>query len=144
MSEPRRVTVTSPRTTAARLARRLPDGAPPPRPGSGAAHRPGAGWNIARDIDEQTELGAVYVRTLMRAQLRTAAMTCGSVLAVITGLPLLLILMPEIGHARLCGFPLLWAVLALFVHPIWIVLAARHVWRAERVEREFVRLVERP
>lgn len=122
MAETRRVTVTSPRTHAARVPRR---------------------WPVARDLDEQTELGAVYTRALMRAQLRLALCTVGIVAAVVAGLPLAFALAPPLGRARLWGMPVPWLVLGLCVQPIWIATAGRHVWRAERIEREFVELVER-
>ncbi|WP_169807839.1 hypothetical protein [Actinomadura hibisca] len=123
--------MSSPRT---RRARALPDGA-------GAARSPS--WNIARDLDEQTELGAVYARDLIRAQLRAALGTCALVGLVLAGLPLLLSRVPELNRVRVYEVPLPWLVLALGVQPVWVLLAARHVRRAERVERDFTRLVDR-
>ncbi|MGI5168703.1 hypothetical protein ACQEU3_30580 [Spirillospora sp. CA-253888] len=125
---PDRVLVSSPRT---RRARSLPPGAPRPS------------WDIARDLDEQTELGAVYARALIRAQLRTALATCAPVGLVLAGLPLLMSHAPELNRVRVYEVPLPWLVLALGVQPVWVALAARHVRRAERVERDFVRLVDR-
>jgi hypothetical protein len=122
MPETRRVVVTSPRTNAPRVPLR---------------------WPVTRELDEQTELGTVYVRTLMRAQLWQALRTASTVLAVVVVLPLLLAPPRPFGTARVLGLPLPWVVLGLCVHPIWVWVAVRQVRRAERIEREFTRLVER-
>lgn len=134
MTEPRRVVVSSARTDRARSAPRTAGGAPVLD----------AGWTLANDLDEQTELGNLYARTLIRAQFRIAAVTTAAVAVVVTCLPLLLYLAPELGRARLHGVPLPWLVLALGTQPLWIAAAAHHVRQAERVERDFVELVDRP
>ncbi|MFG1999950.1 hypothetical protein ACGFNU_12455 [Spirillospora sp. NPDC048911] len=124
MTEQRRVVVSSPRTHRARSAGER-------------------SWSLAHDLDEQTELGAVYVRTLIRAQLRTALATLTVVAVVLAGLPLLLALLPSLSRSRLYGIPVPWLGLALCVQPIWIGAAARHLRQAERIERDFARLVDR-
>jgi uncharacterized membrane protein (DUF485 family) len=98
---------------------------------------------VVRDIDEQTELGAVYVRSLMRAQLRLALVTSLIVLTVVGGLPLLFALVPKLSGLRILGVPVPWLVLALCIPPVWIVTAAWHVRQAERTERDFTEIVER-
>ena len=125
MSDPRRVLVTSPRTRAPQVVQVV---------------RP---WPVVQDIDEQTELGAVYVRSLMRAQLRLALITSLIVLMVVGGLPLLFALVPELSGLRIHGVPVPWLVLALCIQPVWIVTAAWHVRQAERTERDFTEVVER-
>jgi hypothetical protein len=132
VNEDRRVAVSSVRT---HRARSLASGEVPP---------PGAGWSIADDLDEQTELGTLFARALVRAQLRVAAATVAVVAPLVAGLPLLLDLVPAAGRARLHGVPVSWLVLALGIQPVWVLTGARHVRRAERVERDFVRLVGRP
>ncbi|MFI6033643.1 hypothetical protein ACIBBD_05580 [Streptomyces sp. NPDC051315] len=87
------------------------------------------------EIDEQTTLGHTYVRSLMRTQLR-AALTVVAVLALLIGpLPLLFAAMPD---AR----PLEWAVLGFGLYVPLVLLARWYVRRAERNERDLVRLVE--
>lgn len=100
-------------------------------------------WPVSRDIGEQTELGAVYVRSLMWAQLRHAVLTCGLVGLVIVGLPVAFAVLPGIGAVRVAGLPVTWIVLVLCVQPIWIALAFWHVRAAERTESDFTDLVER-
>ncbi|MFI0445021.1 hypothetical protein [Actinomadura sp. 6N118] len=128
MSDQRRVVVASPRTHRAR------------RLGGTVSER---SWSLAHDLDEQTELGAVYVRTLIRAQLRAALATLTVVAVVIIGLPLLLVLLPALSRSRVYGIPVSWLGLALCIQPIWIAAAARHLRQAERIERDFARLVDR-
>ncbi|MBO2452506.1 hypothetical protein J4573_35820 [Actinomadura barringtoniae] len=129
----RRVVVANPRTRWARSA------ASSAMPDCGREAR----WTMAQELDEHTELGAVFVRSLIRAQLRTALLTLAIVTAVVIGLPLLLMTMPALCRSRLYGVPLPWLGLALFVQPLWIAAAARHLRQAERTEREFARLVDR-
>ncbi|MDL4771154.1 MULTISPECIES: hypothetical protein [Thermomonosporaceae] len=132
MNEDRRVAVSSVRTHRARSV------------ASGTVPPPGDGWSIADDLDEQTELGALFARALVRAQLRAAAATVAIVAGVVAGLPLLLDVTPALCRARLHGVPVSWLVLALGIQPVWVLTGARHVRRAERIERDFVRLVGRP
>ncbi|MGF0173292.1 hypothetical protein ACQF36_23145 [Streptomyces sp. Marseille-Q5077] len=87
------------------------------------------------EIDEQTTLGHTYVRSLMRTQLRTA-LAVFAVLGLLIGpLPLLFAAMPD---AR----PLVWAILGFGLYAPLVLLARWFVRRAERNERDFVRLVE--
>jgi hypothetical protein len=118
---PRRVSVTSPRTAAARRPR---------HPGS-------------REIDEQTRLGEVYMRSLVRTQFRLALFVCTALGCVVLGLPLLFLILPELREVRLAGIPLPWAVLAGLIYPAFVVGAWLYVRQAERNERHFAELVER-
>ncbi|MER5378769.1 hypothetical protein OG788_08940 [Streptomyces sp. NBC_00647] len=87
------------------------------------------------EIDEQTTLGHTYVRSLMRSQLRVA-LTVFAVLVLLVGpLPLVFAAMPD-------GATLEWAVLGFCVYPPLVLLARWYVRRAERNEKDFVRLVE--
>lgn len=87
------------------------------------------------EIDEQTTLGHTYVRSLMRSQLRTALAGFGVLVLLVGPLPLLFAAMDDSGGPA-------WAVLGFCVYPPLVLLARRHVRRAERHEEDFVRLVE--
>ncbi|MFH9012244.1 hypothetical protein ACH4C6_12750 [Streptomyces sp. NPDC017943] len=96
---------------------------------------PSASYRPRTEIDEQTTLGHTYVRSLMRSQLR-AALTVLAVLGLLVGpLPLLFAALP--GARRLE-----WAVLGFGLYLPLVLLARWYVRRAERNERDFVRLVE--
>ncbi|GAA3029495.1 hypothetical protein [Streptomyces glomeratus] len=86
------------------------------------------------EIDEQTTLGHTYVRSLMRSQLR-AALAVFAVLVLLVG-PLPLV------FAATRNRSLEWAVLGFCLYPPLVLLARWYVRRAERNERDLVRLVE--
>ncbi|MFJ8543687.1 hypothetical protein ACIRFH_17000 [Streptomyces sp. NPDC093586] len=87
------------------------------------------------EIDEQTTLGHTYVRSLMRSQLR-AGLAAFAVLGLLVGpLPLLFAVMSDARRLE-------WAVLGFGLYAPLVLLARWYVRRAERNERDFVRLVE--
>ena len=86
------------------------------------------------EIDEQTTLGHTYVRSLMRIQLRTGLIVFAVLVLLVGPLPLVFAAAPD---ARLE-----WAVLGFGLYPPLVLLARWYVRRAERNERDFVRLVE--
>lgn len=121
-SPSRRVVVTSPRTRAARSDTRA---------------------LIARDIDEQTKLGEIYIRSLIRAQFRLAVTACAVFGVLLGGLPLLFALVPQVRDVELFGVPLPWLLLGVLVYPVLVAGGWFYVRHSERNEREFARLVGR-
>ncbi|ACU39100.1 DUF485 domain-containing protein [Actinosynnema pretiosum subsp. pretiosum] len=117
-----RVVVTSPRTRAPR--------APRPYPAS-------------REIDEQSELGAVYMRSLIRSQRRLGFTLCAVVCGAVSALPLLFALVPGVAEQRLLGLQLPWLLLGVLVFPVLVGAGWFYVRQAERGEAEFAELVER-
>ncbi|MEU5160879.1 hypothetical protein AB0G74_14910 [Streptomyces sp. NPDC020875] len=94
------------------------------------------------EITEQTTLGATYVRSLMRSQLRTALRATG-VLALLVGtLPLLFALPSVFGGRAPSPEPFVWGALGVGVYPVMWLTARWYVRRAERNERDFLRLLE--
>ncbi|MEU4832129.1 hypothetical protein [Streptosporangium sp. NPDC023615] len=118
---PRREVVTSPRTLAPRHPR----------------------YPVTREIDEQTRLGEIYMRSLIRTQFRLALFVCTVLGCVVGGLPLLFLLVPDLRAVRLLGIPLPWAVLAGLIYPAFVAGAWLYVRQAERNERHFAELVDR-
>ncbi|WP_353952466.1 DUF485 domain-containing protein [Knoellia sp. S7-12] len=96
----------------------------------------------ARDLDEQTELGDVYIDGLRRAQLRLALTVLALMAAAIGGFPLLLTFVPSTRTMTLVGVPLPWLVLGVLVYPAAWLLARGYVRQAERIESEFADIVE--
>jgi hypothetical protein len=108
------------------------------------AARPIAGSLSGRkEIDEQTGVGEVYMRSLMQAQLRLGL----SVLAVVTialgSLPILFTIEPRLGSLRLLTVPLPWLIVGVSIYPLLVLAAWWHVRAAERAERDFAEIVER-
>jgi hypothetical protein len=118
----RRVRVTSPRAAAGRSRR----------------------MSISSEIDAQTELGEVYVRSLIRSQLRLAVLVIAALASTLGALPLLFALVPPVREAHLLGIPLPWVLLGFVVYPVLVLLGWFYVRQAERNERAFADLVDPP
>ena len=97
----------------------------------------------ASEIDAQSEVGAIYVRTLLRAQLRLAAGILLALGLTIGTLPLLFVLAPGLTDHHVFGMPVSWGMLAFGCYPVLVFLAWRYVRLAERNERAFTRVVDR-
>ncbi len=119
---PRRVAVTSPRTTAVR------------RPPGRAA---------LRALSEQDVVGELLVRSLVRAQLLLAVRLLLVLLVLLGGVPLLFALAPSTRDVVLLGLPLPWLVLGVLVYPALVLGGLVHLRLAERHERDFAELVDR-
>jgi hypothetical protein len=107
-----------------------------------AAPRPPA-RPVTRDIDEQTELGDVYMRSLLRAQWRLGVSLLGIVALVLGALPLVFALAPAVGEFRVFGVGLPWLLLGAAVHPVLLAAAWWYIRLAERNEGDFTDLVTR-
>ncbi len=117
-----RVRVTSPRTASAR--RRTPPTA-------------------VSEIDAQSQVGEVYLRSLLRAQLRLGLGVVVLLGVAVGGLPLVFWLLPSVAGADFLGMPLAWGVLGFLVYPGMVVIGWWYVRAAERNERAFTDVVER-
>ena len=97
----------------------------------------------ASEIDAQSEVGEIYLRTLLRAQLRLALSILLALGVTIGALPLLFTILPELSAHHVLGMPVSWGVLAFGCYPVLVFLAWRYVRLAERNERAFARVVDR-
>ena len=123
MTAPERVRVTSPRTTYGR--RRQPPTA-------------------AGEIDAQSQVGEIYLRSLLRAQLRLGLVVIALMTVLLGGLPLLFLLAPDAMGTHFVGMPLAWGLLGFGVYPTLVGIGWWYVRSAERNERAFIDVVERP
>ncbi|MEO5710326.1 MAG: hypothetical protein ABIQ59_10945 [Nocardioidaceae bacterium] len=122
MTDPsRRVRVTSPRTTATRQRR----------------------VTGTSEIDAQTDLGEVYMSSLLRSQLRLSLLVLAALGVPVAGLPLLFTVLPGLAAVHVLGMPLPWVLLAFVVYPFLLLLGWLYVRAAERNERDFTEVVER-
>jgi hypothetical protein len=119
---PRRVVVTSPRTSAVR------------RPPGRAA---------LQALDEQDRVGELLVRSLVRTQLLLALRMLAVLVVGLGGLPLLFAVAPATRDVVVLGLPLPWLLLAVLVYPAMLLGGAVYLRRAERNERDFTELVQR-
>ena len=111
-----------------------------PRTGAPRRARPRP---VVREINEQTQLGEVYMRALIRSQLRLAILICGALAVLLGGIALLLALARPAGHVHVLGIPVPWLILGVLAYPPLILLATFTVRHAERNESDFAALVRR-
>lgn len=98
--------------------------------------------SVASEIDAQTGVGEVYMRSLMRSQLRLAIAVTMTLVLTLGLLPLLFTLLPSTRRVALLGIPLPWVLLGFVVYPCLITLGWVYVRRAERNEQAFSDLVD--
>lgn len=108
------------------------------------AARPLAGsLSPRREIDEQTGVGEVYMRSLMRQQLRLGLTVLAVVAIALGSLPLLFSLDPRLVAVRLLSVPLPWLLVGVSIYPLLVLAGWWHVHAAERAERDFAEIIER-
>lgn len=117
---PRREVITGPRRDVRRRTRR----------------------SAVEDIDQQTRVGLVYLRSLMRTQLRLGLATVALVVVPLATLPLLFGLVPGVRDLRVGPLPLWWLLLGFVVYPAILGVGWWYVRQAERNEQQFTELVE--
>ncbi|CAG7655995.1 hypothetical protein [Actinacidiphila bryophytorum] len=120
---PRRVAVTAPRRHRA----------------GGYSARAGAA-----DLHAQPRLGQLYVRSLVRNQLRLSLGVLAVLAAVLGGLPAAFALLPGLRTSEVAGIRLPWVLLGVVAYPLLVGAAYFHVRHAERVERDFTDLLGGP
>ncbi|WP_109471368.1 hypothetical protein [Ornithinimicrobium cavernae] len=98
---------------------------------------------LTREIDQQTGLGEVYLSSLIRSQLRLSLAVLAVSLGVLAALPLFFRLFPEVTGISVFGITLPWLVLGAVVYPALLGAAWFYARNAERVERDFVDLLDR-
>ena len=97
---------------------------------------------VSRDLDEQTELGDVYLDGLMRAQLRLSVAVLALTAVGLAALPVTLTLVPATRTITVLGLPFPWLVLGVAVYPAAWFLARWYTRQAERIEQDFAEVVE--
>jgi len=120
-SPPQRVRVTAPRSQASRSP---------------------TGYPVAREVAEQSELGQVFVRSLIRSQLRLAVVVAVGFLLILLAFPLLLAWVPGLDRAEFIGVPFAWVLLGVGVYPVIGLSAWLYVRTASRNEARYLDLVE--
>lgn len=98
--------------------------------------------SLTREIDQQTGLGEVYISSLVRSQLRLGLAVLGVSLGVLATLPLVFHLFPQVAAVRVLGITLPWLILGVVVYPAILGAAWFYAYNAERVERDFVDLLD--
>lgn len=118
---------------------------PPPRVRvTGPSRRPTRRTARPRrsQIDEETRLGEIYLRSLLREQLRLAGLALLMLAVGLGGLPLLFWLVPDLAAQRVVGLPLAWLLIGVLAYPFLVGVGWWYVRSAERNEDDFTDLVE--
>lgn len=95
------------------------------------------------ELEEQTSVGEVLVRHLVRAQLRSSLLLGGLTALVFASLPLVFWLFPVFGGVTLLGIRLPWWLLGVAPYPFLVLVGYLSIRISERNERDFMHLVER-
>lgn len=96
---------------------------------------------MSQEIDAQSQLGDALLRSLMRAQLRLAAVVLLLLGITLGSLPFVFEVAPVVRRVHVLGIPLPWLLLGVLVYPVLLGLGWFYMRSAERNEAGFVRLV---
>lgn len=91
---------------------------------------------------EQSEVGQLFVTSLIRSQLRLALVVAGGFLVILIGIPVLLAVFPAIDTVTILTVPVPWLLLGLGIYPLAIGSAVLYLRSATRNERRFQDLVD--
>lgn len=93
--------------------------------------------SVTSEIDAQSEVGQVYMYSLVRAQLRLALGTFAALALTIGILPILFMHWTALRTGHVFGMGLPWVILGIGAYPLIGLLAWNYVRRAERNEARF-------
>ncbi|NUR08042.1 MAG: hypothetical protein HOQ45_13680 [Nocardioidaceae bacterium] len=110
---------------------------------TGPPRRSRASLPHATDLDRETQLGSLYLGSLLRAQLGLAVRVLVLLAVGVGGLPLLFHLVPGLARVAVFGVPLAWLLLGVAVYPFLVALGWHYVRRAEQNEASFAELLSR-
>ncbi|MGP0223894.1 MULTISPECIES: hypothetical protein [unclassified Paenarthrobacter] len=116
-----RVRVTAPRQAAPAVPVRLPHGS---------------------DVSEDSDAGQVFIRSLIRSQLRLALVVGCGFLVILGAFALMLVYGPGVAETRILGVPLDWLLLGAGVYPVIGISAWFFNRAAARNEARYRDLVE--
>ena len=108
----------------------------PPRRRADVVRSPGT-----REIDAETALGEVFMRSLLREQLVLAIRVLVALALTVGLLPVAFHLFPALGELRWGPVPVAWLLLGVLTYPWLVVLGWFYIRRSEANERDFADLV---
>ncbi|MGI8627874.1 MAG: hypothetical protein ACR2J5_15110 [Geodermatophilaceae bacterium] len=93
------------------------------------------------ELEEQTQVGEVLIRGLVRAQLGLALSLAAVVVLLLGGLPIAFALFPALAEVYVLGLRLPWLLLGVLAYPLLYAVGRLHVRQAERIEDDFSKAV---
>lgn len=94
------------------------------------------------EVQEQTEIGDVLVRGLVRAQLGLALRLGGAVLAICAVIAIIVATVPAIGTASIWGVRTVWITVGPLLFAALYGVGRLYVRLAEQAEQDFLGVVE--
>jgi putative solute:sodium symporter small subunit len=102
------------------------------------AERPSAGTGgELRELEEQTQVGEIFLGALMHRQLRLSLRVAATMAVVLGVQPLLAWLWPAYAEIQVFSIPLPWLVLGAGSYPLMVALGLYYVRHAEAIDDEF-------
>jgi hypothetical protein len=96
----------------------------------------------SREAAQDSEVGQVFVRSLIRSQLRLGIVVAGGFLLILVAFPLLLGLIPGLAAMRIAGIPFDWLLLGAGIYPVIGLSAWLYIRSAARNETRYRDLAE--
>ncbi|MDP9886644.1 MULTISPECIES: hypothetical protein [Pseudarthrobacter] len=91
----------------------------------------------SREAAQDSDVGQVFVRSLIRSQLRLALVVAGGFLLILAAFPVVLVLVPGLADARIAGIPFGWLLLGAGIYPVIGLSAWLYVRTAARNEARY-------
>jgi hypothetical protein len=130
-----RVRVTAPRALTSRSSP-LNGTAPAGTPSNGTAQAARSSA-AARDAAEQSDAGQIFIRSLIRSQLRLGLVVAVGFLLILLAFVLMLGLVPGLAHSTIAGLPFDWVLLGAGIYPVTGLSAWLYVRTAARNEARY-------
>jgi hypothetical protein len=131
-----RIRVTAPRTVkagSATLGRATPVSATP----NAAALAGGRSAAAPHEAAEESDAGQLFVRSLIRSQLRLSLVVGLGFLLILLAFPLMLGLVPGLADSTIAGLPFDWVLLGAGIYPVIGLSAWLYVRTAARNEARY-------
>lgn len=93
--------------------------------------------SASREATEESDVGQVFVRSLIRSQLRLALVVAGGFLLILLAFPLLLGSVPGLAGSTIAGLPFDWVLLGAGIYPVIGLGAWLYVRSAARNEARY-------
>jgi hypothetical protein len=102
-----------------------------------SAPQPPGGYTFSHELAEQSEIGELFVRSLVRSQLRLAVVVAAGFGLILLGVAVLIALVPVTATLTIATIPLPWLLLGIGIYPVILACAALYNRAAARNERKF-------
>ncbi|MGH3935922.1 MAG: hypothetical protein ACRDS1_13250 [Pseudonocardiaceae bacterium] len=94
------------------------------------------------ELEDQTGVGEVLVRQLVRVQLNLAIRLMLLIVVALGTIPVALALIPALSTMSVLGLRLPWLLLGLAIYPFFVAVAWAYNRGADRNEQDFAEMVE--